>query len=94
MPANQFIRPDITAAFGMWTVNGSWMVGGARMGTWLKQRIRYVIGGGYADINLSFYHTFESVGEQEFKFNFQAIPIVLRVTKQIGNSQWDARLSF
>lgn len=90
MPADAFVRPDITAGFGMWTVNKSWGAGGARMGTWLKQRIRYIIGGGYFDVNLSFYHTFENVGEQEFKFNFQVIPIILRVTKQIGNSQWYA----
>lgn len=89
-PADEFIRPDITAGFGMWTVNGSWAAGGARVGTILKHRLRYVVGGGYADVNLSFYRTFENVGEQEFKFNFQAIPIILRVTKQIGRSQWYA----
>lgn len=89
-PPNQYIRPDITAAFGMWSVNGSWAAGAARMGTLQKQRIRYIIGGGYADINLSFYHTFENVGEQEFKFNFEAIPLLLRVTKQIGHSEWYA----
>ena len=32
----------------MWTVNGSWAAGAARMGTLQKQRIRYIIGGGYA----------------------------------------------
>lgn len=90
MPADAFVRPDITAGFGMWTVNGSWGVGGARMGTLLKQGIRYVVAGGYFNVNLSLYHTFEDIGEKEFKFNFQIIPVVLRVTKKIGRSQWYA----
>ncbi|HRI59099.1 MAG TPA: BamA/TamA family outer membrane protein [Saprospiraceae bacterium] len=89
-PPGQYVRPDITAGFGMWTVNGSWAAGAVRSGTLQKQRIRYVIGGGYADVNLSFYHTFENIGEQEFKFNFQVIPIILRVTKQIAHSEWYA----
>src|SRR6187431_2037408 len=45
-------RPDITAAMGAYTANGTWFVGGARVANIPKWGLHYTIGGGYGDINL------------------------------------------
>ncbi len=58
-PGEAPIPPDITALFGGYTVNNTWMVGGGRMGTWVKPRIRYVVAGGYGTVNMSFYKQLE-----------------------------------
>jgi hypothetical protein len=78
-----YVPPDITAGFGMYTVNGSWALGGLRMGSFPKAGIKYRIGGGYANINMSFYRDLPTVGEKEFKFNMHAVPLLLSVSKKV-----------
>jgi hypothetical protein len=82
------VNPDVTGAIGMYTANDSWMAGGFRMGTFAKQGIMYRAFAGYASMNLSLYHTFPDVGEKEFEFHFDGIPIYLQVLKQFRNEKW------
>ncbi|ENT5738095.1 BamA/TamA family outer membrane protein [Salmonella enterica subsp. enterica serovar Newport str. CDC 2009K-1331] len=51
----QFIPPAMTALGGGGTENGTWFVGGGHRRTWQDDHIRYLIAGGYADINLDIY---------------------------------------
>lgn len=51
----QFIPPAMTAFGGGGTENGTWFVGGGHRRTWQDDHIRYLIMGGYADINLDIY---------------------------------------
>jgi hypothetical protein len=88
------IPPDITGGALAYTVNGTWLAFGFRSGTLVKSRIKYMIGGGYADVNMSFYRTFNNLGEKELKFNFKAAPIMLQATKRIGLSRWYAGFRF
>lgn len=88
------VPPDITGGALAYTANKTWMTFGFRSGTFVKSRIKYVIGGGYADINMSFYKTFENVGEKELAFNFKALPIFLQVSKRLGHSRWYAGLKY
>ena len=60
-----YIPPDITAGFAMYTANKSWMVGGMRIGNIPSKGIKYRIGGGMADINLSFFRELSNVGEKK-----------------------------
>ena len=88
------VQPDITGGIALYTANNTWVTGLFRSGTLIKSRIKYLVGGGYANVNLSFYRTFERVGEKEFKFNFRTVPILLQATKRIGLSHWYAGLKY
>jgi hypothetical protein len=81
-----YVAPDITAAFAMYTVNDSWGGFAFRQGSFPKQGIKYRVAGGYASINLSFYHEFEAAGEQQFDFNIKMVPLLINVSKRISKS--------
>jgi len=51
----RFIPPSLTAFGGGGTQNGTWFVGGGHRHTWQDDRIRYLVAGGYANINLDIY---------------------------------------
>jgi hypothetical protein len=78
-----YIPPDITAAFGMYTVNNSWMLGGIRIGSFPQAGIKYRVGLGVGDLNLSFYRDIKNVGEKEFEFNVHMIPVFLSFSKRV-----------
>ena len=84
------VPPDITGGAIAYTVNGTWLTFGFRSGTFVKSRIKYLIAGGYADVNMSFYRTFDNLGEKELKFNFKGAPIILQASKRLGVSRWYA----
>ncbi|ECF7678546.1 BamA/TamA family outer membrane protein [Salmonella enterica] len=52
---HRFIPPAMTAFGGGGTQNGTWFVGGGHRHTWQDDRIRYLVAGGYANINLDIY---------------------------------------
>lgn len=78
-----YIPPDITTGFGMYTANKSWAAGVGRMGSFPSLGIKYRALVGYGDINLSYYHTFNLVGEKELNFNIKAAPVFVSVSKKI-----------
>jgi hypothetical protein len=88
------IQPDITGAVGLYTLNGSWGGLAFRSGTLYKSRIKYMVGGGYMNINMSFYKTFPQLGEQEMEFNIKTIPLLLQGIKRIHYSKWYAGLRY
>jgi hypothetical protein len=55
------VAPDITGALAFYTVNKTWGAGAFRSGTLVKSRIKYLIGGAYFNVNLSFYRTLEQL---------------------------------
>lgn len=52
---NRFIPPAMSALGGGGTQNGTWFVGGGHRHTWQNDRVRYLVGAGYANINLDIY---------------------------------------
>ncbi len=88
------VNPDITGAVGMYTANNSWLVGAFRSGTLAKARITYRAAVAYGDINLGFYKTFPTIGEQEFKFNFKTVPVYLQALKEFSNAKWSAGFQY
>ena len=82
------VNPDMTGALGMYTANNSWMAGGFRMSTLAKQHITYRIVAGYASLNLSLYRDLPEIGETEFEFHFNTIPLYLQALKQFNNPKW------
>jgi len=86
LPAGmKYAAPDITAGLGMYTANKSWAAGGGRIGSFPKRGIKYRAFAGYAGLNLSFYRTPSMAeGEKEYKFNIEALPVLLSFSKSLG----------
>ena len=78
-----YIAPDITAGFAMYTVNKSWALGGMRIGSIPAKGLKYRIGGGIADLNLSFYRDVTDKGEKEFAFSVKTVPLLFSLSKKI-----------
>jgi hypothetical protein len=95
-PVKVPVAPDITGGIGLYTANDTWLTFLFRSGTLIKSRIKYIMGGGYANVNLSFYRDVEGLGEKEFKINIATIPVRLQAIKKIPHSYWYAgfRYSF
>ena len=51
----KLIPPSISALFGMYTENDTWMAGGAHMGIWKNDNIRYTGALATGSINIKFY---------------------------------------
>ena len=89
----KYVPPDITAGVLMYTGNNSWGIAGMRRGSWLKQKIRYQLAGGYFNINMAFYRE-TSLGEHKYNFNFKAVPIYGHAIRRIGLSHWYAGIQY
>ena len=88
------VAPDITGGGAIYTANKTWGAVAFRSGTNIKRRIKYAVGGGYIHLNMSFYKTFEQVGEKELKFTIDAIPAVMQAIKRVGFSRWYAGFKY
>ena len=77
-------KEDIIALMGGLTTNGTWLVGGAYMGFWNKDKVRYRGVIGYGDMTLNFY---DPKGES-FEFNMQAFMFLQQANFRIGNSDF------
>lgn len=51
----KLIPPSVSALFGMYTENDTWMAGGAHMGVWKNDNIRYMGALATGSINIKFY---------------------------------------
>ncbi len=80
--------PTITAGIAAYTLNDTWMVGGGRMGSIHKWKMRYILGGAYANVNMNFYHTFPDIGERKFEFNIRGVPVYGYLGKILRNPRW------
>jgi Omp85 superfamily domain len=88
------VQPDITGGAALYTANKTWGTLVFRSGTLIKSRIKYMVAGGYVNVNMSFYKTFPELGEKEMKFNIKTMPILLQGTRRIGFSKWYAGLRY
>jgi hypothetical protein len=88
------IQPDITGAVGLFSLNGSWGSLAFRSGTLVKSRIKYMIGGGYINLNMSYFSVVPELGDKEMKFNIKNLPLLLQGVKRIGFSNWYAGLRY
>jgi hypothetical protein len=87
-------KPNLLAVGAGYTANGTWFVGGGTAGTIKKWRANYRLFGGYADVNMNFYHTLQNGTEGSFEFNIKTVPIYGQFTKQIGLSAWSLGLDY
>ncbi len=89
------MAPDVTMAFGGYTLNGTWAAGGGRMATIPKWKIRYVIGGAYMDVNMNYYFPIEQLGKDiDVEFNIKAIPLYLSAVRQLKDPSFTLGLEY
>jgi Omp85 superfamily domain len=88
------VSPDITGAVAAYTANNSWVLGAFRSGSIRKYQLKYVLGGGYANINMAFYRALPFLGDQKFEFNIKTVPLFMQLTKRIGITRWYAGLKY
>ena len=53
--SSNLILPNISVVGGAYTGNDSWFIGGGHLRNWSKDRFRYNVFGGYANVNLDWY---------------------------------------
>jgi len=105
MDGDRFIPPNLSAFGGGATENGSWFVGGGHRHTWNNDHIRYMVGLGYANINLDIYsgdvlgfgknqaistNTKGYGGLQKLQFRVGDSPVFLGVTQFYAHTEISA----
>lgn len=86
--------PDITAVAAAYTLNKTWFVGGGRMASISKPRMKYKIGGGYGNINLDYYREVANQGEKQFGFNGKSIVAYGYLAKQLHDPRFQVGLQY
>ncbi len=83
------VMPDVTAVAGLYTLNKTWMAGGGRVGMIPKRRLRYKVGAGYVNMNMSYYHAVPLTGEElRLDFNIRAVPLYIYLGKILKNPRF------
>lgn len=90
----EYVPPDITAGFAAYTGNKTWGVGGIRIASLPKHRLKYRFGLAYADVNMDFYRVLPIIGEQQFSFNFKFTPVFTSIMKEIGRTNLYAGVQY
>ncbi len=87
--------PNTTAAFGGYTLNGSWAVGAGRMAVIPKWKMRYTVGAAYMDVNMNYYFTVDKLNKDvDVEFNIKAIPIYLSAVRELKDPRFTLGLEY
>lgn len=84
--SHSLMPPSISAAFGAYTGNDSYFLGGGHLGFFNKGAIRYTGGGGYGDVNLNFYGFGDVTLPAPLEINTQAIAVMQTLKFKLGDS--------
>jgi hypothetical protein len=84
------IPPDVTMIGGLATENGTWGAFGAHLHTWNDGRIRYMVGGGYASLNLDWFGQSNAFAGRPFSYNLDATALVQKLSFKLGDSDFFA----
>jgi hypothetical protein len=82
------IPPTATAVFGMATENGSWAAGSGHMHTWNDGRVRYLVGGGYAELNLDWFGRSDAFEGRAFSYEMDALFFLQKLTFKLADSDF------
>ncbi len=83
LPADERLPPSATAAFGLVTSNGSWVLGAGHFGSWRRDRVRYLGAAAATELNLSFY-----VDDDPFDFEITGGVLYQDLRFRLGSSRW------
>ena len=83
------ILPNISAVAAGYTGNESWFVGAGHLRNWSKDRYRYEVMGGYADINLDWYGGDRAPTDNTgLRFNVKGAMLDQEFLVRVGESRW------
>jgi hypothetical protein len=83
------ILPNISVIAGAYTGNDSWLVGAGHFRNWAKDRYRYNIMGGYANVNLDWYGNGNfPVPDDGLRFNVEGAMLDQGFLMRMGESRW------
>jgi hypothetical protein len=88
--SGNLILPNISAIAAVYTGNESWVVGGGHFRNWSKDRFRYNLMAGYADINLDWYGGGDDlpIPDDGVLFNAQGAMLDQEFLFRLGASDW------
>ena len=87
--SSKFQMPDIAALAGGLTENGTWFVGGAYLGFWNNDKIRYRGVIGYGDIKLKYHGKGNAyLSEHPLNFSLKSTFLLQQAMFRIGNSRF------
>lgn len=84
--AAHLMPPSVSAVFGAYTGNESWVLGAGHMGFFKEGEIRYQGGGGYADFNLDYYSIGNIELSKPFSLNTQSAVVFQTLKFQVADS--------
>jgi hypothetical protein len=82
------VWPNMTFVGGMGTENGTWGGFGGHMHTWDDGRIRYLVAGGYASLNLDWFGEGNTGSGRSFGYNLEAWMLIQKLTFRLGESDF------
>lgn len=77
--------PSVSAPGGMYTLGGSWVVGGGHRGIWKNDRIRYQGGGGFGSFELAVVGTGDSSADKELPYTIEGWGLVQSLAFRISD---------
>ena len=80
--------PSISAPVGLYTLNGSWAVGGGHRGIWKNDRIRYLGGAGYGSFELAVAGKGDQSADQELPYTIEGRGLVQSLAFRISDLDW------
>jgi hypothetical protein len=92
----RIIPPSVSGLFGGYTENDSWFVGGAHMGVWKNDRVRYTGALAQASLNLKFYGLDGGNGPSSngLQFNIEPTIFLQEVKFRIKNSDFFVGINY
>jgi hypothetical protein len=84
----RIIPPITTFVGGMGTENGTWGAFGGHLHNWDDGKIRYLVAGGYASLNLDWFGQGNTGSGPSFGYNFEAWMLIQKLTFKLGDSDF------
>ena len=84
----RIIPPIATFVGGMATENGSWGSFAAHLHNWNDGRVRYLVAGGYASLNLDWFGQGNTSSSNSFPYNIEAGMLLQKLTFKLGDSDF------
>ena len=89
----KLIPPSISAVFGMYTENDTWLAGGAHMGIWKNDNIRYIGALATGSINMKFYG-FGLAKDKAIDFNIEPVVLYQGLKFRLNGSGFFAGINY
>ena len=92
----RLIPPSVSGLFGAYTENGTWFLGGAHMGVWKNDNIRYLGALAQASANLKFYGLDSGSGSSSsgLEFNIEPTIFLQQIKFRLKDSDFFAGIEY